>query len=70
MGLRPILKPWREYQSLSSVDQSLICYCVYAVEAPSTVPAGEEPIEWRLLTSHAVETAEQAVECVEWYKCR
>ena len=55
---------------LDDVPESLTCYCVYAVEAPSTVPAGEEPIEWRLLTSHVVETAEQAVECVEWYKCR
>ena len=55
---------------LDDVPESLTCYCVYAVEDPSTVPAGEEPIEWRLLTSHVVETAEQAVECVEWYKCR
>ena len=55
---------------LDDVPESLTCYCVYAVEAPSTVPAGEEPIEWRLLTSHVVDTAEHAVECVEWYKCR
>ena len=55
---------------LDDVPESLTCYCVYAVEDPSTVPAGEEAIEWRLLTSHVVDTAEQAVECVEWYKCR
>ena len=55
---------------LDNVPESLSCYCVHAVEAPSTVPAGEEPIEWRLLTSHVVDTAEHAVECVEWYKCR
>lgn len=55
---------------LDDVPESLTCYCVYAVEDPSTVPAGEEPVEWRLLTSHVVETAGQAVECVEWYKCR
>lgn len=52
------------------VPESLSCYCVYAVEDGSTVPAGEAPVEWRLLTSHVVETVEQAVECVEWYKCR
>lgn len=56
--------------SLDDVQDSLTCYCVYAVEDASTVPDGEEPIEWRLLTSHVVETVEQAVECVEWYKCR
>ena len=55
---------------LDDVPESLTCYCVYAVEDPSTVPTGEEPVEWRLLTSHVVDTAEQAVECVEWYKCR
>ncbi len=55
---------------LDNVPERLSCYCVHAVEAPSTVPAGEEPIEWRLLTSHVVDTAEHAVECVEWYKCR
>lgn len=52
------------------VQESLSCYCIYAVEDVSTVPDGEEPIEWRLLTSHVVETAGQAVECIEWYKCR
>lgn len=55
---------------LDDVPESLICYCVLAVEDPSTVPAGEAPIEWRLLTSHVVDTAEQAMACVEWYKCR
>jgi hypothetical protein len=55
---------------LDDVPASLTCHCVYAVEDPSTVPPGEDPIEWRLLTSHVVETAEQSVECVEWYKCR
>ena len=52
------------------VQASLTCYCIHAVEDASTVPGGEEPIEWRLLTSHVVETVEQAAECVEWYKCR
>ena len=55
---------------IEDVPGSLTCFCVYAVEDPSTVPEGEDPIAWRLLTSHAVETVEQAVECVEWYKCR
>ena len=52
------------------VSERLTCYCVYAVEDASTVPEGEDPIEWRLLTSHVVECIEQAVQCVEWYKCR
>ena len=52
------------------VPDELTCYCVHAMEDASTVPEGEEPIEWRLLTSHVVETIDQAVQCVEWYKCR
>lgn len=52
------------------VPDELTCYCVHAMEDASTVPPGEEPIEWRLLTSHVVETVEQAVQIVEWYKCR
>lgn len=52
------------------VPEELTCHCVHAMEDASTVPEGEEPIEWRLLTSHVVDTAEQAMACVEWYKCR
>ena len=55
---------------LDDVPESLTCYCVYAVEDDSTVPEGEEPVEWRLLTSHVVEAVDDAVQCVEWYKCR
>jgi hypothetical protein len=35
-------------------------------EAP---PEGE-PIAWRLLTTGAVETIEDAIERVQWYSCR
>ena len=52
------------------VPEELTCYCVHAMEDASTVPPGEEPIEWRLLTSHIVETVDDAIQCVEWYKCR
>ena len=38
---------------LDDVQESLTCYCVYAVEDASTV-----------------ETVDDAVQCVEWYKCR
>lgn len=52
------------------VPDFLTCYCVHAMEDASTVPQGEEPIEWRLLTSHVVETVDDAIQCVEWCKCR
>ena len=55
---------------LDDVPESLPCYCIHVIEDASTVPDGEEPVEWRLLTSHTVESVDEAVECVEWYKCR
>lgn len=45
-------------------------YCIHVVEQAQSVPPGEEPIEWRLLTSHRVETVEEAIQCVAWYKMR
>jgi hypothetical protein len=33
-------------------------------------PAQGAPIEWLLLTTVAVESVEEAIECVQWYSCR
>ncbi len=33
-------------------------------------PAGEEPVEWLLLTNLPVDTPEQALEKLQWYLCR
>lgn len=33
-------------------------------------PAGSEPLHWRLLTTHAVTTVEQALQIVFWYRLR
>ncbi|WP_058555441.1 IS4 family transposase [Thiohalocapsa sp. ML1] len=33
-------------------------------------PAGEDPLEWLLLTNLPVESAEQAAETLSWYLCR
>jgi hypothetical protein len=33
-------------------------------------PAGEKPVHWRLLTTHPVESLEQAAQIVEWYRMR
>lgn len=51
-------------------DGELGIWCVMAREHPDTVPYGEEPIVWRLYTTHPVEDAGQARQIVEWYRQR
>ena len=44
---------------------------LYAVEVEEVCPpAGQEPIHWRLLTTHDVMSIEQALQVIEWYKWR
>lgn len=50
--------------------ETIEAWCVLAREKAETVPHGEEPIDWLLLTSHPIETVEQALECVRWYRMR
>ena len=33
-------------------------------------PTGQEPIHWRLLTTHDLLSLEQALQVIEWYKWR
>jgi Transposase DDE domain len=52
----------RDYPS--SVD-------LYAVEVTEIHPPnGEPPVHWRLLTTHRVDTLEQALQIVQWYRWR
>lgn len=60
----------RPHTCPATFKDALSINCIYVVELPQTVPQGEEPIEWRLLTTHTVDTVEQAMECVNWYRCR
>ena len=44
---------------------------LYAIEAQELVtPTGQKPIHWRLLTTHPVQSFEQALQILEWYKFR
>jgi hypothetical protein len=44
---------------------------LYAIEVRELdAPPGEEPILWRLLTTHRVETVEQALVVIGWYRLR
>lgn len=39
-------------------------------ELPDSVIGNEAPIHWRLLTTHSVESIEDALRCVDWYRQR
>ena len=39
-------------------------------ELPESIVGNEEPIHWRLLTTHRIECLEDALRCVDWYRQR
>jgi hypothetical protein len=47
---------------------SLAVHVVYVWE--TNAPTGETPIEWRLVTTEPIDTAEQVLRIVEWYRTR
>lgn len=60
----------RGSQTIGDYPDSVEMNCIYVVERSQTVPPGEEPIEWRLYTTHQIDTVEQAMQCVQWYRAR
>ncbi|MFV8282890.1 hypothetical protein ACNKXS_15380, partial [Christiangramia marina] len=55
----------------SHAQQASVALSVVEIrERPETVPPGEEPVHWILLTTHNVQDVEQALQIVAWYKQR
>ncbi len=50
--------------------ESVEVYAIEAKEKEDTVPKGEKPILWRLLTTHQVDTFQMAAHVVLWYSLR
>ncbi len=61
MLLRP---PYRPDKKLAPVEVTAI------LAREQTPPAGEDPIEWRLLSSLPVASFADACEKIQWYLCR
>jgi Transposase DDE domain len=43
---------------------------IEAQESPSTVPDGQEPVHWRILTTHQIKDFSDACQIVYWYSLR
>lgn len=54
----------------SEAPSDVALWAVEVEESPETVPDGEPPVHWRLLTTHPVESFEQAQRVVGWYRRR
>jgi len=50
--------------------ETIEVYAIEAKESDNTVPKGEKPIHWRLLTTHKVESFQIGVLVVYWYSLR
>ena len=60
-----IKKP--RHSSDATAPEKLTLNIIEVIEEAGTVVAGEAPIHWRLLTTHAVTTLAQARQCIDWY---
>ena len=47
--------------------ESRALHIIEVIEGADTVVGSEAPVHWRLLTTHAVTTLEQARQCIDWY---
>ena len=59
--------PSQPIETLVAMPQQLTLYAVRVSEDPSSVVNNEKPIDWLLLTSHEVESCEQALEIIQFY---
>ena len=65
-----IKKPNRGLKKDNPLPDYVELYAVEAKEKQAHVPAGEKPICWRLLTTHSVNTVEDAQQIISWYAMR
>lgn len=63
-----LLKPQKHADK--ALIRSVPIYLVNVKETAKTVPKGEVPIHWTLWTTHPVESLEEALEVVKWYRYR
>lgn len=64
-----MLKPEKLKHNKKYPD-SVEVFAIEAKETEETIPEGEKPIHWRLLTTHQITCFKQAVLVIHWYSMR
>lgn len=62
------IRPSSFYKGNVPIERPL--YILEIKEDDTTVPDGEDPIHWRILTSHKISNKEQALQVVDYYQQR
>jgi hypothetical protein len=60
----------RPARASRTLPETISVWAVDTRERPETVPPQEQPIQWRLLTTHPVRQATDAHQVIRWYQLR